>query len=304
MGSFTQNDASRGNGTQRQPSENWGGYADAANRDFDSQVRKSSLAERDDQSVALLARAIQHEIIPRLMLAHRMPSECAGLPSSPRSKVTAQDVEYFSQMILSRNEERALACIEAVRARGATIESVYVDLLAPSARHLGQLWEDDLCDFTEVTIGLGRLQQMLHEMSPEFGTNATNGLRVLLLQTPGEQHSFGLSMVSEFFRRAGWEVAGGPYGGDSLTAKSVRDQHFDVVGFSMATDRHLEELSECIETVRRSSLNRRVCIMVGGPIFALHPEYCSQVKADLVANDGSAAPQLAQHFVSALAATP
>ncbi len=304
MGSFTQNDAGRGDGAQRQPSENWGGYADAANRDFDSHVRKSSLAERDDQSVALLARAIQHEIIPRLMLAHRTPPECASLPASPRSKVTVQDVEYFSQMILSRNEALALSCIEVVRSRGATVESIYLDLLAPSARHLGQLWEDDLCDFTEVTIGLGRLQQMLHEMSPDLGSSPKNGLRVLLLQTPGEQHSFGLSMVSEFFRRAGWETSGGPYNGDSLTAKSVGDQHFDVVGFSMATERHISELTDCIETVRRSSLNKRVCIMVGGPIFALHPEFGSQVKADLVANDGSTAPQLAQQFVSALSTTP
>ena len=32
-----------------------------------------------------------------------------------------------------------------------------------SARVLGELWEDDRCDFTDVTVGVGRLQQLLRE---------------------------------------------------------------------------------------------------------------------------------------------
>ena len=52
--------------------------------------------------------------------------------------------------------------------RGASVETLYLDLLAPTARHLGDLWDADVCDFTEVTVGLGRLQQVLHELSPAF----------------------------------------------------------------------------------------------------------------------------------------
>ena len=300
MGSFTQQGSARDPSDDEGPIDNWNSYGPAANRVFDAKLGKPAPVERDDQSVALLARAIQYEIIPRLMLAHRTPSECMTPPPFAQTKVTTGDIEYFGQMILSHNEALALGCIESVRLRGASLESLYQDLLAPAARYLGKLWEDDLCDFTEVTIGLGRLQQMLHGLKPDLVDEPTvNGLSILLLPTPGEQHTFGLSMVAEFFRREGWDVVGGPYESPGDPAAMVRQQRFDVVGFSLATERHISQLADCIQAIRKSSINQRLCIMVGGPVFTMYPEYTARVHADLVASDGSAAPGLAQKFVEA-----
>ena len=42
-----------------------------------------------------------------------------------------------------------------------------------------------------------------------MGFDATykeGGRRALLVSVPGEQHSFGVTMVAEFFRRAGWDA--------------------------------------------------------------------------------------------------
>ena len=65
------------------------------------------------------------------------------------------------------------------------------------------------------------------------GIALPTGRRVLLLPGPGEQHTFGLSMVAEFFRRSGWEVVGGT-GPESLDpVRAVRDEWFDVVGISV-----------------------------------------------------------------------
>ena len=73
------------------------------------------------------------------------------------------------------------------------------------------MWSEDECDFSTVTVALGRLQRLLRELSPAFGTEIeypANGRRALFAQAPDEQHSFGLSMVAEFFRRQGWDVFG------------------------------------------------------------------------------------------------
>jgi len=300
MGSFTQNDSARDDAGDGHQGDSWISYGPAANRDFDAQLPKRAHAERDDQSVSLLARAIQHEIIPRLMLAHRTPAECITPPPFAQTTVTTQDIAHFAQMILAQNEVLALECIETIRLRGASIESLYLDLLAPAARYLGKLWEDDLCDFTEVTIGLGRLQQMLHGLRADTEKAvppAAIGLSILLLPSPGEQHTFGLSMVAEFFRREGWDVVGGPYESHGDPAKMIRKQHFDVVGFSLATERHISQLADCIEDMRKSSLNQRLCIIVGGPVFTMYPEYVTRVQADLVAGDGRVAPGAAREFV-------
>lgn len=301
MNSFTQtgslqesggNDASR---FERWPS------GSAYSPESELLAREGGDTERDALEVrlALLARAIEHEIIPRLMLAHRAPDACLTLPTIADHEVNQDDIQEFAKLVLSPDEDLALPCVTAMRTRGISVETIYLDLLAPVARYLGELWNQDLCDFTEVTMGLGRLHRVLRELSPAFSRSsdcAANGRRVLLLPAPGEQHTFGLVMVAEFFRRAGWDVAGGPWEAGGDPSVMVQREWFDVVGFSMANYLHMEDLRECIGKVRRSALNPNVGIMVGGPAFATNPEYVDLVGADASANDGSKAPELAEEL--------
>lgn len=285
-------------------SENWPRLGTGAQSRFGRAPQDHEAFAQDDHTVAVLAKAIQHEIIPRLMLAHRTPEECELPADYATIKVTTDDVAEFAKLIITHRDTQALASIESMRLKGAPIESIYLDLLAPAARYLGEMWEEDLCDFTDVTIGLGRLQKMLHEVNADFESYknpVSNGLHILLVPTPGEQHTFGLAMVAEFFQRAGWEVTGGPYDLFDDPATLVKRHKYDVVGFSLATAQQLDRLTECISAVRKASLNSRICIMVGGPLFAASPEYVRQVGADLVANDGSLAPGLARlHLASDL----
>lgn len=257
-------------------------------------------AEVVDERLSRLARAIEHEIIPRLMLAHRLVDVCPVMPAVTGQRIGPDDVEDFAKLVLSPDEDLPLACVESLRARGVSTEAIYLDLLAPTARYLGYLWTEDLCDFTEVTVGLGRLQQVLRELSPSFersGGHADNGRRALLLPSPGEQHTFGLVMVGEFFRRAGWQVAGGPWETALDAPAMVGTDWYDLVGFSLGGEVHLDPLRDCISAVRRSSRNRRVAIMVGGPIFIEHPEYLVHVGADALGTDGREAPALAAQLI-------
>lgn len=267
---------------------------------------ESQAAPNDEAGLrmAVLARAIESEIIPRLMLAHRTANECVEMPAHVHQQVSTQDVEHFTRLILARSEQISQAWLEALRLRGVSVESIYLDLLAPVARHLGKLWEDDLCDFTEVTIGLGRLQQLLRELSPAFGQaqdRPPNGHRVLLLPSPGEQHTFGLVMVAEFFRRRGWDVAGGAMGSGVDPVEAVRGAWFDVVGFALGAQTHLPALNDTIQQVRRAAQNPRVGIMVGGPALAVDPSSAARVLADVVATDGRQAPDLALQLVTSRA---
>ena len=250
--------------------------------------------------LAVLSRAIEHEIIPRLMLAHPTADDCPSMLPSTSPQVSADDVTAFAKLVLAADENVAHACIEAMRSSGISVETIYTDLLAPVARYLGKLWEDDLCDFTEVTLGLGRLHQVLRELSPAFSqsNHTTNGRRALLLPAPGEQHTFGLVMVSEFFRRAGWDVGGGPWEAGADPVMMVRSEWFDVVGFSLGDVTRLDALAECIRHIRESALNPSISILVGGPLFLAHPEYVSFVNADAASTDGAQAPTLAARLVA------
>ena len=162
-----------------------------------------------------LERTIEEEVIPRLVLARRGAAKTSSISAPDGSTPGPTEVLKFAGLMLTADVAAAHAFVGALRQRGTPVESLYLDLLAPAARHLGDLWCADACDFATVTMGLGRLQQLLHELSPAFGgelEHREHGRRALLVPVPGEQHTFGLLMVVEFFRRAGWDVWSGSQG--------------------------------------------------------------------------------------------
>jgi methanogenic corrinoid protein MtbC1 len=256
------------------------------------------------RELAPLLRAIEVEVIPRLVLARRgLPDGADALAGNAVVPCGVEEVAELAGLVLGRDAALASSFVETLRARGTSVEMLYLDLLAPAARHLGELWTADLCDFTEVTVGLGRLQQVLHELGPAFRTESEHheaGRRALLVPLPGEQHTFGLFMVTEFFRRASWDVWSGSIPAKADLARMVREEWFAVVGFSVSSDRGLDTLAASIRAVRRASCNRGVGILVGGPVFLEHPDYVALVGADATAADGRQAVAQAHNLLSLL----
>ncbi len=248
--------------------------------------------------LARLARTIESDVIPRLVQAHR---PAAANPQPGSSGAVAADVEAFVQLIIHADEAQAVAKLDTLRERGVAIESMYIDLFGPTARRLGEMWDDDRCDFSTVTVALGRLQRLLRELSPAFGTeieHPANGRRALFVQPRDEQHSFGLSMVAEFFRRDGWDVIGGVGGAVASPQKLVREEWIDIIGFSVGSDARLTWLRETIAAVRAGSRNPALAVLVGGPPFVAHPEWATELGADGTARNGKEAPLVAERLLS------
>lgn len=262
----------------------------------------SDASASGDARRAVLSSTIALQIIPRLLQAHGPGEAASDLGAQTGRPVSAADVRDLVRMVLLPDDRPARASVEAMRLRGVPVETLFIDLLALAARHLGELWEQDLCNFADVTVGVGRLQQVLRDLNTGL-VNHTHpqNRRILLLPSPGEQHTFGMVMVAEFFRSAGWDVAGGPV--QSLNAEvTVRREWFDVVGFSLAADVHLPRLAPAIAAVRKASRNPRIGIMVGGPLFLSQPGLATEVGADAVAVNGSLAPEIADKLVETRAA--
>lgn len=245
-----------------------------------------------------LARAIEYEIIPRLMRAHRQSPDCS-LPNGVGSpQVSQEEIDTFTSMVIEPTESVVQAQIDYMRRRGISVEDLYLKLLTPVARRLGELWEQDLCSFSDVTIGLGRLQQVLRNLGHSCGDGMdrqAKGLSILLAPCPGEQHSFGLAMVGEFFRRAGWQVKGGVATIDAVAL--VSSENFDVIGLSLGTDVLRAEMAKCIQEVRAASRNPGLLVLVGGPAFLANPGLVSELRADAMAADGKEAPHIVESLL-------
>jgi methanogenic corrinoid protein MtbC1 len=260
-----------------------------------SEPAQPSLQER----MARIVRTIEADIIPRLVRSHREPD--AGQTPPVSQTLTEADVARFVSQVLADSEAPAAQTVVDLREQGATVESLYMDLLAPAARELGRMWEEDECTFSEVTVGVGRLQRIMRGLSPSFGTEVDvppDGRRALLLAAPGEQHTFGLSMVGEFFRRAGWDVVCEFDAGADDPVGLVRTEWFDVVGVSAGVEARLDWLKSGISAIRNASRNRAIGVMVGGPVFAADPARAEAVGADATARDGRQAPILAEQLLN------
>lgn len=261
-----------------------------------------------DASQPWLQRTIETEIIPRLMLAYRsIPSYHPDLAGHAGTPIAAGEAEHFGQLVLSDDAAACLAHVDALRVRGTSLEQIYLDLLAPAARWLGTQWELDRCDFAQVTLGLWRLQNLVFELAPEL-TSAwapppESPSRAMLAVVPGSQHTLGLLMVAEFFRRAGWDVWADPCASGDELVDAARREWFDVIGLSVGADIHVDLLASVILALRKASRNRSVSIMIGGPILAERPDLADDVGADLSATDARQAVEAADR-VAALRPRP
>lgn len=245
-----------------------------------------------ERHAALLADAIEREIVPRLVISHDPqltqhaapdPNDVAGYPT-----VGVHDRDTLLRHALASDVAAAITLVETLHAQGIALERLYLGLLAPVARELGERWTEDEVDFTAVTSGLLCLHHVLRAFSPAFQREAgrgSEGRRALLAPVPGEQHIFGLAMVAEFMRRAGWDAWCEPAAtAEELSAMLARDW-FAVIGFSVSAETNLETLAAVIRAMRRASRNPALGVLVGGRVFVERPELVALVGADATASD-------------------
>jgi MerR family transcriptional regulator, light-induced transcriptional regulator len=246
-----------------------------------------------------VVKAIKTQIIPKIVLALRSAPRPKAAP--PNEQPAPNAVEQFSALAIGNDDGAAFAFVEGLLAEGRTVETIFLDLLAPAARKLGELWESDAADFGTVTLGVGRLQMVMRRLGDRFAEEAGAarhaGESVLLTIIPGEQHSFGLSMVAEFFRRAGWNLCTGPFASHQELTSLVHNHWFDIVGFSVSSDRRLDELKQDIRDIRRVSRNRQIGIILGGPMVIAQPDLVALMEADMMAVDATTAPQQAHGLI-------
>lgn len=264
----------------------------------ESQAGSSSAHQPDDSGMRRqLASLVEAEILPRLMLAHQ--SQTRPRISVSNRRLTSEEVQRLCELLLTRTDADLAHHLLNFLDEGLSLESVLVELLAPMARHLGQLWEEDACDFVDVSVALGRLQAAAHELCArlEGETDGPPERSILLLPCPGETHVFSLSLVATIFRESGWDVTTMSVRSDRDRDELVRSEWFDVVGLTLSCDVFLPTLPELIHSLRGASRNPRIKVLVGGPYFVRNPNHVSLVGADGTAEDGRLAPLIAESLL-------
>lgn len=170
--------------------------------------------------------------------------------------------------LCDREEDAAKVLIDDLLAAGVSVEDVCIDHLAPAARRLGEWWETDRLPFTDVTLATARIQSMLRQM-PANRTSVTcaDGKGAIFAAVPGEQHTLGVMMAADLFRRHGWDVSllvGQSH--DELIDRIARDDRA-VIGLSCSGDHSFPALKRLMHAIRRNRPNTHV--LLSGQIVTL-----------------------------------
>lgn len=249
-----------------------------------------------------LAEILENAILPRLLAAHGLMPKDRG-PTRPGPVPDQFDVETLAPLAMDVEADALLDHVDALLRQGVSVDSLFVDLLAPAARHLGIMWDEDRCDFVQVAMGLWRLQEVVREISARLPPEHPPGYghqHVLLAAMPGEQHSFGTVMVDEMFRRDGWQTDALLDATRAELIERVARDWFDVVGLTVSRDCNIDPLPRLIRALRSVSRNPRIIVMVGGRTFMQDPSLAAAVGADGTATDAIKATAVARDLVHAI----
>jgi len=259
--------------------------------------------QADAAARQVLRAALEHEILPRLMNAHRSPLTTAhtshGVHAGPGPALNEGHVLALVESSLHGESESARSFVFRLRDEGVPLEVLYLDLITPAARCIGAMWEADTCDFVLVTLGLLRIQQVMYDLSPEFVEQGAepSSRRILIAPAPGSHHTLGAAMVADFFRRDGWDVVSSHDLSRAEMLRAVRREWFDVVAVSISAPNQLVSSTTLISDIRKLSSNKGILVMVGGPLAQSVPDLASRVGADAVTLDAKEAVDVAGRAV-------
>ena len=251
-----------------------------------------------------LSALLEQLVIPRLIAQRDMTPghSCAAATDHPTASavIPAADVDAFARLAVDGDARDLLDFAENCERRGCSIETLYVDLLAPAARRLGEAWSDDSRDFVDVTMGLWRIQEVLRALALRSPPSVASGYgrrTALFAPMPGDQHNLGTLMIGECFQRAGWdcEILVAPTRSELLECLDRRV--FDLVGLTVSCDCSSAALASMVQAMRAVSSNPRIRIMLGGRAIDECPELVGASGADATAADAVSAVAIADDLV-------
>jgi methanogenic corrinoid protein MtbC1 len=211
-------------------------------------------------------------IIPELQKTELTRKRHLRLVSSSLDLPSQKEVVMFADLCIKQDPKVSQTFIDQFLDRGLSKEDIYLELIAPAARYLGSLWDDDCLDFSQVNLGLVRLHAIANEMRWTYKDSLfvkAKVKRVMLASAPGSLHMLGTTIVADFFRKEDWQVVVAIPSSANELVQTVSNEWFDVVGLSISVEQQLTNLAELTDQFKCQSMNPRMVILLGGPIFAV-----------------------------------
>ncbi len=208
------------------------------------------------------------------------------LATPPRDDwcASTSELDYLCQVLCAKHSYRANKFIHQLLQVGLPLDRIYRKYLAEAARRLGTDWENDTRSFEQVSLATARIYTIMDSLRRRQPVPMRAPQpRIAFAAVPGEQHTLGVEMATDLFRRAGWDVAHlvGPSHDEILL--TLEDKSIFLLGLSASGSRHQAALIRLILALRMTRPDVR--IIVSGAITHTDNSLALNVGIDAVVRD-------------------
>lgn len=218
-----------------------------------------------------------NEILPEDLVVNfarevilRVASKEEALEHVPHA-ASQEDIKKLCHALVADDETAAAGIISDLRAEGVKPEEIYLKQLAAAARMLGDMWVSDELTFVEVTIGTGRMFAIMRSIRHLFEPSVQSREKTAIFAAvPGEDHTLGVHMAADIFRRDGWDIAlKVGLNHDQLVAE-IEQQPGSIVGLSISGEHSIEALSRLVVALH-ISCPRAMLVVNGSNLEEVQP---------------------------------
>ena len=242
--------------------------------------RETSDAIRDlkSQLPEKVVEALAGEVL------QRVAARGTRLAAAPDAETADAGTERLARALIGTDHDAALHIIEDLREAGASIDDIYLVHLASAARRLGEMWDGDQISFVDVTVGTSRIYGILRTLDEGRGTALGKTSRSALFVTvPGEEHTLGVRMAADLFRRRGWDIEVLVGLGHDEIVERVDDTTHLVIGLSSSGPRTIAALARLVLAIRIQ--RPQVRIVVSGQAVETQRDLVEAMSPDGIVSD-------------------
>jgi MerR family transcriptional regulator, light-induced transcriptional regulator len=253
-------------------------------------LKKELIMEVFSTQLPMLVEEIERKVEGAIKSSASNEEGWIQIPQSTLKKqeevLSNEEIDEITQLLLSSKEDAFELAITFLKTHGTSINYIVLDLIPAIARRLGKQWEDDILSFAEVSIGVNKLERVIHKLDYLFQVTQLEkrgNQSILISVFPGSQHSLGTLILSNYFIHSGWNV----YRPDNANLESINykleSTNHDAIAISISCDDQLQQLPNIISSLREKSKNPKIMVLIGGPLYNKAPAKFDHIQADVKA---------------------
>lgn len=210
----------------------------------------------------------------------------AGAAVSGRRR-EAPWAERLKRRLVAGDERGSWQVVESALSSGLDPTGVYVDLISPAMRSIGDDWASGRSSIAEEHRATAVATRLIGRLGARFGHRGRSRGTVVVGTPAGEAHGLAVAIVADLFRNAGFDAVdlGCDLPAESFVEAVVRAEPVSAIAVSVSTATSLPAAEHLIAALREVTA---APILIGGGAVE-GEEHARSVGADGFAEDGPAA---------------